>query len=255
MTELQLALVTSGTPKAEKAAADLRSIYQFTPIDRADAIVALGGDGLMLHSLHEYLALGLPIFGVNCGTVGFLMNDYRTDALPERVRAAHEEALFPLQLRLVDRNGEEHQALAFNEVSLIRLTGQSANLRLSVDGVVRLDRLVCDGVLVATPAGSTAYNLSAHGPVLPLSANVLSLTAVSPFRPRRWRGALLPDTSVVELVNLDPEKRPLGVSADFHEFRDVAVVEIRQDRSSPQRILFDRDRTLSERIIGEQFET
>ena len=209
----------------------------------------------MLHSLHEYLGLGLPIFGMNCGTVGFLMNDYRTDALSERVRAAHEEALFPLQLSLVDRNGEERQALAFNEVSLIRLTGQSANLRLSVDGVVRLDRLVCDGVLVATPAGSTAYNLSAHGPVLPLSANVLSLTAVSPFRPRRWRGALLPDTSVVELVNLDPEKRPLGVSADFHEFRDVAVVEIRQDRSSPQRILFDRDRTLSERIIGEQFET
>jgi NAD+ kinase len=255
MESPRISFVPSEAGSARESHRELESLYESVPVEEADVIVVLGGDGQLLHSLHEYLHLDAALMGMHCGTVGFLMNDYQQVGLLERIRDAHEEVLYPLELQARGEAGGEHAALAFNEVALLRHGGQSANLRLSVDGVVRLEHLVCDGVLVATPAGSTAYNLSAGGPILPLSANVLSLMPVSPFRPRRWAGALLPDTSLVELVNLDPAKRPVGVSTDARELPNIVTAVIRQDRTRPRRLLFDRHQTLSERIFGEQFET
>lgn len=216
-------------------------------------IVALGGDGLLLRTLHAHLHLGRPTFGMNCGTVGFLMNDYRPDGLAERIAAANEIAIHPLAMSATTVAGESRRLLAFNEVTVTRHSGQSANLEITVDGVERLAHFAGDGVIVATAAGSTAYNLSAHGPIVPIGSSLLALTPVSPFRPRRWRGALLPQTAEIVLRNLDPDKRPLAATADFEEISDVVSVSVREDQSKPVRLLFDPDHSLEERIIAEQF--
>jgi NAD+ kinase len=219
--------------------------------DQADVIVALGGDGFMLQTLNE--AYGLPIYGMNCGTVGFLMNEYDEGDLPARLAQAEVAVIHPLAMRAVDRAGREHHALAINEVSLLRAGPQAAKLRISVDGRERLPELVCDGVLLATPAGSTAYNYSAHGPILPIGADVLALTPMAAFRPRRWRGALLPNAAVVRFDVLEAEKRPVRADADSRPVNDVVMVEVRSDPSISHRILFDPGHGLEERLIVEQF--
>jgi len=249
----RVACVAADSPLAREARDALEHQYEFVRPAEAEVIVALGGDGLLLHSLHEYRKLGVPLYGMNCGTVGFLMNDYREECLLERIAVAKPETLHPLRMHATTADGVENEALAFNEVALIRGGHQSANIRVSVDGVDRIDNLVCDGILVATPAGSTAYNLSARGPILPLGSNVLALTPISPFRPRRWAGALLPHPAVIEFINLDPVKRPLNVSHDFRGISDVVRVEVQEDRTKSCTVLFDPEHTLEERIFGEQF--
>ena len=250
---MKFACISSDSDLAKKRRAELERTFDFVEASDADVILALGGDGLMLHALHTHLDTGKPIYGMNCGTVGFLMNQFLDEDLVARVERAEDTVVYPLEMIAKTTDGQTYRKLAFNEVSVIRYGGQTANLRLSINGIERIDKLVCDGVLVATPMGSTAYNLSAHGPIIPLGSNVLALTPVSPFRPRRWRGALLPCDAVVEMTNLDPEKRPLGASADFHEVRDVESLTVREDRSQPFHILFDPDHSLEERIFGEQF--
>lgn len=221
----------------------------------ADVIVCLGGDGFMLETLHRLLghAASKPVFGMNCGSVGFLMNSYAEDDLPQRLSRAQPAILHPLRMHAVTQTGSVEEALALNEVSLLRQLRQAAKIRITVDGRVRLRELVCDGVLVSTPAGSTAYNLSAHGPIVPLSANLLPLTPISAFRPRRWRGALLPSTVDVLFEVLEAEKRPVSAVADFTEVRDVASVALSEDRTVITTVLFDPEQGLSERIIAEQF--
>jgi NAD+ kinase len=250
---MKLACIASNSEQARHSQELLAAKYDFVEADDADVIIALGGDGLMLHALHQFLEKEKPIYGLNCGTVGFLMNERRDEDLVARVGRAETTCVFPLEMSATTKDGQTHRLLAFNEASLIRYSNQTANLRLTINGIERIAKLACDGILVATPMGSTAYNLSAHGPIIPLGANVLAITPVSPFRPRRWKGALLPSTAVVELTNLDPEKRPLGASADFHEIRDVVSITVREDRSRPFRILFDPGHSLEERIFGEQF--
>jgi NAD+ kinase len=250
---MRFACIASSSDQAKLSYEQLSAKHDFVEPKEADCILALGGDGLMLHALHKFLDAGKPIYGLNCGTVGFLMNELQDEDLASRVSNAEETSVFPLQMTATTVNGETHQLLAFNEVSVIRYSHQTANLRLAINGIERIGKLACDGVLVATPMGSTAYNLSAHGPIIPLGSNVLALTPVSPFRPRRWRGALLPCSAVVEFTNLDPAKRPLGASADFHEVRDVVSLTVREDRSKPFHILFDPGHSLEERIFGEQF--
>ena len=250
---MRFACIASDSGKAKHSYEELVAKHAFVDPENADVILALGGDGLMLHALHKHLDSGKPIYGLNCGTVGFLMNELRDEDLVTRVRNAEQTVVYPLRMIATTVDGNTHELLAFNEVSVIRYGHQTANLRLAINGIERIDKLACDGVLVATPMGSTAYNLSAHGPIIPLGSNVLALTPVSPFRPRRWRGALLPCSAVVELTNLDPAKRPLGASADFHEVRDVVSLTVREDRSRPFRILFDPGHSLEERIFGEQF--
>ena len=215
--------------------------------------MALGGDGLLLRTLHAHLELQRPTFGMNCGTVGFLMNEYRPGALADRIAAANEIRIHPLVMSATTATGDVERHLAFNEVTVTRLSGQSANLEISVDGVERLSHFAGDGVIVATAAGSTAYNLSAHGPIVPIGSSLLALTPVSPFRPRRWRGALLPHTAEIVLRNLDPDKRPVAATADFEELSQVVSVAIREDQSQSVRLLFDPDHSLEERIIAEQF--
>jgi NAD+ kinase len=253
MADLRLGCIASKLPAAQEGRAALKRCYPLVPVERADVIIALGGDGLMLHSMHKYLALGVPIYGMNRGTVGFLMNHFSEEDLIARVQAAKAEILHPLQMVATSTAGTEHRLLAFNEVSLIRHGHQTAHLRVVINGVERIDKLVGDGILVATPAGSTAYNLSAHGPIIPVGAGLLALTPISPFRPRRWRGALLPNTAVVEFVNLDPARRPVGASADFREVRNMVVVTIREDRQQAFRVLFDPGHSLEERMFSEQF--
>jgi NAD+ kinase len=248
-----IACVDSGTGRAKATRDELAARYPLVRPEESDVIVALGGDGLVLRVVHQYLHLGCPIFGMNCGTVGFLLNAYRQDMLLERIQAAKEVTLHPLRMTAKTVDGKVETSLAFNEVSIFRRTRQTANVRISVDGIVRIPLLAADGVMVATPTGSTAYNLSAHGPVVPLGANLLALTPVSPFRPRRWRGALLPHTSVIEFDNLDPHKRPLITSADFNEVLNVVSVRVQQDRSRMVKLLFDPDSSLAERITAEQF--
>ena len=216
-------------------------------------IVALGGDGTMLDVLRRRFADRKPVYGMNRGTVGFLMNDFSEDSLIDRINAAERATLHPLAMRATDTSGETHERLAINEVSLLRQTAQSARLQINVDGRVRMDRLVCDGVLIATPAGSTAYNLSAHGPILPIGANLLTMTPISAFRPRRWRGALLRHDARVRFDVLDAEHRPVSAAADNQEVRDVVRVEVREDRSRPLILLFDPGHALDERILQEQF--
>ncbi|MCP1335081.1 NAD kinase [Futiania mangrovi] len=248
-----IAFVASETPEAQAALADLTARYGSAPLDAADVIVALGGDGLMLNTLHRSMNRGVPIYGMNRGTVGFLMNDYRAEDLPARLAAAARSEIHPLAMRAETIRGETIEGLAINEVSLLRETRQAAKLRILVDGKVRLEELVCDGALVSTPAGSTAYNLSAHGPILPIDSNLLALTPISAFRPRRWRGALLPHRARVRFEVLEPEKRPVSAVADQLEVREVIAVDVHEDRSHSLLMLFDPDRSLSERIITEQF--
>jgi len=253
MSPLRIACVHSGSKRAEQGFQELSRIYSFVPPEECDVILALGGDGLMLHTLHQHLNLGRPIFGMNCGTLGFLLNTYDADDLARRIETAQEFGLCPLKMKAVTRKGETSEFLAFNEVTVLRHTGQSANLRIQVDGVERLAKFVGDGIILATPAGSTAYNFSAHGPIVPLGASILALTPVSPFRPRRWRGALLPHSAEVLIDNLDPDKRPLSATADFQELFEVVSVSVQEDPSHRAKILFDRDHSLQERVLREQF--
>lgn len=249
----KLAFVAADTEPALEARARLEQLYPTVPFDQAEVVVALGGDGFMLETLHRAIARGVPIYGMNRGTVGFLMNGYSEDDLIERVARAAEVSLHPLRMRARTIKGEPVEALAINEVSLLREGRQAAKIRVRIDGIVRLDELVCDGVLVATPAGSTAYNLSAHGPIVPLGAGVLALTPISAFRPRRWRGALVPHKAEVTFEILEAAKRPVSAVADDFEVRDVAEVAIREDRAINLRLLFDPAQKLEERILKEQF--
>ncbi|KPK57436.1 MAG: inorganic polyphosphate kinase [Gemmatimonas sp. SG8_38_2] len=253
MSRRALAFVASSASSAQEALARLRDLYDDVPTASADVVVVLGGDGFLLHALHELHDSNRPFFGMNRGTVGFLLNEFRVEDLVGRIEAAVEIPLYPLSVEAVTPEGESVRALAFNEAAITRHSGQSVNLRVAVDDKERLPRFVGDGMIVATPAGSTAYNLSAHGPIIPLGSKLLALTPVSPFRPRRWRGALLPHTSEVVLTNLDLDKRPVIVSADFCELGVVQSVKIREDRQTCVRLLFDRDRSLEERVLTEQF--
>ncbi len=250
---MRIAFRAAPTVEAQRALTELQATYATVAPEEADVVVALGGDGFMLETLHRYLDRRIPIYGMNLGTVGFLLNSYRPVGLLERMASATRVGLYPLRMRAVRPNGAVHEGLAINEVSLFRETRQAASVAIEIDGVCRMPELVCDGVLVATPAGSTAYNLSAHGPIIPLGANLLALTAISPFRPRRWRGALLPSRSRFQLKVLDPAKRPVSAVADFTEVRDVASVEIWEDRTLSLRLLFDPEHNLEERILKEQF--
>jgi len=249
----RIAFLASPAPAAQEALAALTGRHGQCDLDDAEIIVALGGDGFMLQTLHEKQVLGLPVYGMNCGTIGFLMNTYALEDLPERLVAAEEAAINPLAMRAVCVDGSVTEALAINEVSLLRAGPQAAKLRISVDGKVRLEELVCDGVLLATPAGSTAYNYSAHGPILPIGSDVLALTPMAAFRPRRWRGALLPKSVVVRFDVLEPEKRPVRADADSRPVTDVVSVEIRSEPRIRHRILFDPGHGLEERLIVEQF--
>lgn len=248
-----IAFLASDAPLAQEAQARLSERYgQHRPQD-ADVIVALGGDGFMLATLHATQAIEAPVYGMNRGTVGFLMNEYTEDGLIERLEAAEEAVLNPLHMRAVSGNGRVTEGLAINEVSLLRAGPQAAKLRIYVDGKERMSELVCDGALLSTPAGSTAYNYSAHGPILPIGSDVLALTAVAAFRPRRWRGALLPKKAVVKFEVLDPERRPVMADADSHSVLDVHEVEIRSETDVEHRILFDPGHGLEERLLREQF--
>ena len=251
----KIGFVAADTDEASAAMDRLTDRYGQTPVDSADILVALGGDGLMLETLHRSLDRHIPIFGMNCGSVGFLLNEYREDGLTERLTAAERVTLHPLRMTAVTVDGAEHQALAINEVSLLRETRQAAKLSISIDGVERLVELICDGILVSTPAGSTAYNLSAHGPIIPLGAGVLALTPISAFRPRRWRGALLPHKAKFRFDIREPNKRPVSAVADYTEVRDVARVDVREDRTVELHLLFDPEHNLEERVLKEQFET
>ena len=249
----KIAFVSSDVPEARSARERLIARYGNAAPADADAIVALGGDGHMLQTLHRFLNDKIPIYGMNRGSLGFLMNEYHEDDLVERLARADVNRIHPLAMKVVDRAGKTHKALAINEVSLFRERYQAAKLRISIDGTVRMHELICDGLLVATPAGSTAYNLSAHGPILPIDAALLALTPISPFRPRRWRGALLPSTAFVVIEVLENEKRPVAAVADHDEAREVVRVEVVTDRSISMRMLFDPGHSLEERIIREQF--
>ncbi|RAK50734.1 NAD kinase [Phenylobacterium deserti] len=249
----RLAFTASERPEAQEARDRLARRYGDAPEDEAEVVVALGGDGFMLEVLHRHLEGGRPIYGMNFGSVGFLMNEYSEDALLERINAAEKATIHPLRMRARDIHGGEHVALAINEVSMLRQTRQTAKLRISIDGRVRLSELSCDGALVATPAGSTAYNLSAHGPIIPLDARVLALTPISAFRPRRWRGALLAHTAKVTFDVLEADKRPVSAVADNHEVRNVLSVQVAEDRHISLRMLFDAGRSLEERVLAEQF--
>jgi NAD+ kinase len=250
---IKIALLSSDAPDAVEAATELRALYGEVPADEAEVVVALGGDGLMLQALHAYMNSGKPIYGMNRGSVGFLMNEYRPDGLLDRLQAAKTETLHPLAMRVTTADGEKHSARAINEVSMLRQSYQAAKLRITIDDQVRLEELICDGIVLATPAGSTAYNLSAHGPILPINAPLLALTPISPFRPRRWRGALLPDRVCIDISVLEPEKRPVNAVADHIEFKSVLRVGVEEDRGSASLILFDRDHSWDERILNEQF--
>jgi NAD+ kinase len=249
----KIAFVASETKEAERALKKLVKLYGDTPPGKADAIVALGGDGLMLQTMHRHLNSRTPIYGMNRGSVGFLLNDYRENGLKERLAKAEISVIHPLRMTAHDKNGTKHEALAINEVSLFRQIYQAAKLRIAVDGKVRMDELICDGVLISTPAGSTAYNLSAHGPILPINAPLLALTPISPFRPRRWRGALLPNNAQVTIEVLEPDKRPVSAVADHIEFRDVVLVEVKEESGVDIFMMFDPGHTLAERILAEQF--
>ncbi len=252
----RLALVASPTDRAQEAAEELRIHFGFVPLAEADAAVVLGGDGYMLHTLHQMLDKEhlIPAYGVNVGTVGFLMNKYRGAVkLAERLGKARSFGIAPLRMEAITQDGTTHVACAINEVSLLRETRQTAKIEVLLDGKTRLKELVCDGVLVATPAGSTAYNLSANGPILPLDSQLLALTPISPFRPRRWSGAVLPERSRISFRVNEPAKRPVSAVADQREFRDVAEVHLEIAREKQLTLLFDPGHALDERIVAEQF--
>ena len=249
----QIAFVASQTPEAREAYERLEKTYGNCEPKAADVIVALGGDGLMLQTLHDFMNSGKPIYGMHRGTVGFLMNDYSERDLVERINAAHMTVIHPLLMRARDARGNVHQHYAINEVSLFRQSAQAAHLRILIDGKERLAELVADGVLVATPAGSTAYNLSVQGPIIPINAPLMALTPISPFRPRRWRGALLPDKARVTIEVHEAEKRPVAAVADHDEVRSVRSVDVTMDHSIALNMLFDPGHNLDERILREQF--
>lgn len=249
----RVSFTASSTVLAQESMARLIEAYGNCAPETADVVVALGGDGFMLETLHRFLGQEIPVYGMNCGSVGFMMNDFNDIALVERLSRAQAAVLHPLRMTAVTSTGRVEEALALNEVSLLRELRQAAKIRITVDGRVRLEELICDGVLVSTPAGSTAYNLSAHGPIVPLSANLLPLTPISAFRPRRWRGALLPSSADVLFEIREAEKRPVAAVADAREVRDVVSVAVCEDRSIHAKILFDPDQGLSERILAEQF--
>jgi NAD+ kinase len=249
----KIGFIASGVDEARDAHARLTARYRGVEPEEADVVVALGGDGFMLQTLHAFMNTGKPIYGMNCGSVGFLMNEYLEDRLPERLAAATRTDIHPLAMTAVDAGGGAHAAYAINEVSLLRQSYQAAKLRIDIDGRTRLDELICDGLLVATPAGSTAYNLSAHGPILPIYAPLLALTPISAFRPRTWRGALLPDHVTVTIIALESGKRPVNAVADNVEFKSVVRVDVKQDRGAQSVILFDPDHSWDERILTEQF--
>ncbi len=253
--EKAMALVASYAESAQAAEAMLRQRYDFVAPEEAELIVALGGDGFMLMTLHELLARGqvCPVFGMNRGTVGFLMNEWRVEGLLERIQRAKMFSVAPLEMTATTVSGEEVRHHAINEVSLLRETRQTAWIEVSVNGRVVLPELICDGVLVATPAGSSAYNLSAQGPILPLNSKLVALTPISPFRPRRWRGALIPGDLKIKFRVLDPVKRPVSAVADQHEVRDVSTIEVCMDQTDVLSLLFDPEHALDERISMEQF--
>lgn len=251
--DLPLAFVHADTIEARAAAERMKQQYPNVSPSEATIIIALGGDGFMLETLHAQFGDGVAIFGMNCGTVGFLMNEYREDNLYERLERSEKVTLHPLKMQAETTDGTPAEALAINEVALFRQSRQAAKLRIRIDEIVRLEELVCDGALVATPAGSTAYNLSAHGPILPLGTPLLALTPISAFRPRRWRGALLPQRAEVEMEILESSKRPVSATADFTEIRNVRLVRVREDRKTELHLLFDPEHNLEERILKEQF--
>ena len=253
MARPKIAFVASPVSIAQKALKLLSERHGNVAQDKADVIVALGGDGFMLQTLHATKDVAAPVYGMNRGTVGFLMNEYSEDDLRARLDAAEEEVINPLHMTAICVDGSMHEALAINEVSLLRAGPQAAKLRITVDGRLRMEELVCDGALVATPAGSTAYNYSAHGPILPIGSDVLALTAMAAFRPRRWQGALLPKGAVVRFDVLNPAKRPVMADADGESVKDVASVEIRSEPDVSHKILFDPGHGLEERLIREQF--
>ena len=248
-----IAFISSGGAEARAAQGRLARLYNGVAPEAADVIVALGGDGLMLQTLHAFMNTGKPIYGMNCGSVGFLMNEFSETKLAERLAAARPTNIHPLAMRALDASGKKHNAYAINEVSLLRQSYQAAKLEIAIDGHVRLEELICDGLLVATPAGSTAYNLSAHGPILPIYAPLLALTPISAFRPRTWRGALIPDDVTVKITALEADKRPINAVADNVEFKSVVEVTVAQDRKAQSIILFDPDHSWDERILTEQF--
>jgi NAD+ kinase len=251
---MKIAFVASSHLEAQKSLATLKERYAFVSIEQADIIIALGGDGFMLHVLQSTINRNVSVFGMNFGSVGFLMNSYNPLNLEDRLKKAKVVQLHPLHMSVITTQNVNYEALAINEVSLLRQTYQAAKLRIFIDDIERLPEMVCDGVLVATPAGSTAYNLSAHGPIIPLGAKLLALTPISPFRPRRWRGALLPHTTKVKFEILDPKKRPVSAVADSTEIRDAQWVEIHEETSKKFTLLFDENHGLEERVIQEQFQ-
>lgn len=222
-------------------------------LPKLKAILALGGDGFMLHVLHNFMDSNIPIYGMNCGTVGFLMNAYREEELFERIKAARPNAIHPLRMTATTTEGETETRWAVNEVSLVRSTAQAAHIRISIDDAVRMDEMIADGVLIATPAGSSAYNASVGGPIIPIRTEIIALTPISPFRPRRWRGALLPDRAAIRFDVLDSKKRPVGAVADFQRVKNVASVEVVRDKSRMVSLLFDPGHSLEDRLIKEQF--
>ncbi|MBT3237312.1 MAG: NAD kinase [Rhodospirillaceae bacterium] len=250
---MKIAFTAAKQAPAQKAMKSLKGRYKHVTASRADVIVALGGDGFMLRTLHQHMKHGVPIYGMNRGSVGFLMNEYSTSGLLKRIDKAQSIAVNPLIMKITDCSGRKHKALAINEVSLLRQTRLAAKLRIKVDGVVRMPEMICDGALVATPSGSTAYNLSAHGPIIPLGAGLLALTPISPFRPRQWRGALLPHDATVTFDVIDAQERRVSAVADNTEIRNVKKVSISEDRSTSLTMLFDPEHNFEERILKEQF--
>lgn len=251
--DIAIAFVAAQSELAQEALMRLRHRYGHTPPEQADVIVALGGDGFMLETLHRFIDVNKPIYGMNRGTVGFLMNVYMEDDLPRRLSKAQRVVVHPLRMVARTQHGETIEAVAINEVSMLRETRQAAKIKIRIDGKERLPELICDGALVCTAAGSTAYNLSAHGPILPMGANVLALTPISAFRPRRWRGAILPHQTRVSFEILESDKRPVSAVADYTEVRDVASVEVHEARDVELTMLFDAEHNLEERILSEQF--
>lgn len=249
----KMAFIASDVPEAIAARQALIARYGETSPAEADVIIALGGDGHMLQTLHRFINDRIPIYGMNRGSVGFLMNDYQEENLPERLAAAVTTRISPLSMVATDASGKAHKGVAINEVSLFRERYQAAKLKVSIDGTVRMEELICDGILVATPAGSTAYNLSAHGPILPIKTPLLALTPISPFRPRRWRGALVPNRVKITIDVLEAAKRPVSAVADHFEIRNVQKVEVEKARAIELYMMFDRDHGLEERILAEQF--
>lgn len=249
----KIAFVATDVPEAQKALSELSKRYGNAAPDKAEVIVALGGDGLMLQTLHRHMHRDIPIYGMNRGSVGFLMNEYKADNLVERLNAAEVTRIHPLHMTAITSTGEEHEAIAINEVSLLRQSHQAAKIRITIDGKVRMEELICDGVLVSTPAGSTAYNLSAQGPIIPIDAELLALTPISAFRPRRWRGALLPHRAMLRFDVTEYDKRPVSAVADHTEFRNVVSVTVEEDNQISLKMMFDDGHSLDERILTEQF--